>query len=48
MNDAFKSISISSRPVIWLGFFLALLFASQIANAGRFGAECQRDYQNGW
>ena len=48
MNDAFKSIPVLSRPVIWLGFFLALLFASQIANAGRFGTECQRDYQNGW
>ena len=36
------------QPLMWLGFFVVLLCASQLANAGRFGTECQRDYQNGW
>jgi hypothetical protein len=48
MSDALKFVQVLSRPVIWLGLFITLLIAAQLANAGRFGTECQRDYQNGW
>ena len=41
MNDALKSVQVLSRSGIWLGFFIVLAFASQLAQAGRFGTERQ-------
>lgn len=48
MNRTAQIAQVFPRVVLWLGFFISLLCATQLAHAGRFGTQCQQSYQNGW